>query len=120
MQGRETGLIGLGKMGKNIAIQMHNKKYDVLVWNRSKDPVHELEKMGIRSAESIESMVSTLKPARTIWIMLPSGDVTVEFITKLLGIMQKGDTVIDGSNSFYKEARQLFPQVRWTRQEACY
>ena len=72
MQGREIGLIGLGKMGKNIAIQMHNKKYDVLVWNRSKDPVHELEKMGIRSAESIESMVNTLKPTRTIWVMLPS------------------------------------------------
>ena len=112
MQGREIGLIGLGKMGKNIAIQMHNKKYDVVVWNRSKDPVRELEKMGVRSAESIESMVSALKPGRTIWVMLPSGDVTVEFITKLLGIMQKGDTVIDGSNSFYKESAMLYERAK--------
>ncbi len=112
MQGREIGLIGLGKMGKNIAIQMHNKKYNVIVWNRSKDPVHELEKMGIDSAETIEQMVGKLKPSRTVWVMLPSGDVTVEFITKLLEIMQKGDTVIDGSNSFYKESSMLYAKAK--------
>lgn len=112
MQGREIGLIGLGKMGKNIAIQMHNKKYSVIVWNRSKDPVHELEKMGIDSAETIEQMVGKLKPSRTVWVMLPSGDVTVEFITKLLEIMQKGDTVIDGSNSFYKESSMLYAKAK--------
>ena len=112
MQGREIGLIGLGKMGKNIAIQMHNKKYDVVVWNRSKDPVRELERSGIRSTETVKQMVETLKGNRTIWVMLPSGEVTVEFVTDLIKIMQKGDTIIDGSNSFYKESSMLHSKAK--------
>jgi 6-phosphogluconate dehydrogenase len=104
MEGREIGVIGLGKMGKNIAIQLHKKRYNVVVWNRSKEPVEEMVKLGARGAETVKELVKTLKAPRTVWVMLPAGDVTNGMIDDLSTMLQKGDTVIDGSNSRYKFA----------------
>lgn len=104
MKGLEIGVIGLGKMGKNIAIQLHRKKYDVVVWNRSKEPVQELVRMGAREAPTVKEMVKVLKKPRIVWLMLPAGDVTNVMVEELSEILDKGDVLIDGSNSKYKFA----------------
>ncbi len=100
----EVGVVGLGKMGKNIAIQLMKKGYRITVWNRSEEPVGELKGIGASGSGSVEELVGKLTAPRTVWVMLPAGDVTNEMIERLSGLLQKGDIVIDGSNSEYKYA----------------
>ncbi len=109
---KEIGVIGLGKMGKNIAIQLTKKEYDVVVWNRSKEPVKELVGHGAKEAPSIKEMVVMLKKPRVIWLMLPAGDVTIEAARELSGLCEKDDIVIDGSNSMYKESQMLYKELQ--------
>lgn len=98
------GYIGLGKMGKNMVLRMLEQKIDVVVWNRSPEPVEEVAAAGATKAESIDDMVKKLEAPRVVWLMLPAGELMDEFIDKLAGLMDKGDLIIDGANSFYKDS----------------
>lgn len=98
------GVIGLGKMGKNIAIQMIKKGYPVVAHNRSPEPVEEVVALGAKKAESYSDMLEKLGHPAIVWVMLPAGEVTNNTIKELAGLMKKGDILIDGSNSEYTEA----------------
>ena len=102
--GREIGIIGLGKMGRNIAQQMLGKGYSVTAYNRSPEPLDEIVSKGAKRANSIKELTSSLKGPRTIWVMLTSGEATLSVIRELAQSCSKGDTIIDGSNSYYKDA----------------
>ncbi len=104
---KEIGIIGLGKMGKNIAQQMLNKGYSVVAYNRSPAPLEEIAASGARKSASLKELASLLKPPRTIWVMLTSGEVTIEIIKEIASYCTSGDTIIDGSNSYYKDAVML-------------
>lgn len=97
------GYIGLGKMGKNMVLHLLEQGVEIVAWNRSKDVVDEVAKAGAVAAYTTSDLVSKLKPPRTIWLMLPAGKVVDELIDKLLPLLQKGDLIIDGGNSFYKD-----------------
>ncbi len=99
------GIFGLGKMGGNIARQLIGKGYTVVVYNRSKGPVDELVKEGASGADSVADLVSKLGNSneRIVWLMLPAGDATDDAIMHLAEVLDKGDTIIDGSNSYFKE-----------------
>jgi len=105
--GKDIGIIGLGKMGKNIALQMLEKGYLVTAYNRSPGPLEEVASKGAGKAGSLKELAGKLKAPRTIWVMLTSGEVTVDMIMELSKHCGKGDTIIDGSNSFYKESVRL-------------
>ena len=102
MQTREVGIYGLGKMGKNIALQMLGKKYKVVAYNRSAEPVREVVKEGAIGAESLKDLVDKLGAPRVVWLMLPDGEITNNAVVELASLLQKGDVIIDGSNSKYK------------------
>lgn len=101
---KEIGVVGLGKMGMNIALHMLSKGYTVRVWNRSDGPAKEIAAHGAIPAASIRELAASLKPPRTIWFMLTAGAATIESVREAVKYLGAGDTVIDGSNSHYKES----------------
>jgi 6-phosphogluconate dehydrogenase len=90
-------------MGMNMAIRLLLGKHKVAVFNRTPDKTEEIAKKGAKAAFSVEKLVAALKPPRSVWIMLPAGKPTDDMINSLLPLLKKGDTIIDGGNSFYKD-----------------
>ncbi len=107
MSSKEVGIVGLGKMGKNIALQMLSKGYLVVAYNRSVGPVNEVAARGARATGSVKELVEALMKPRTVWFMLTSGEVTSEAIREASKYMENGDTIIDGGNTNYKESISL-------------
>src|SRR5688572_6039010 len=99
----QIGLIGLGRMGMNMARRWLKAKHDVVVFNRSLEKVKALEKEGAVGASSLEEFVKKLKPPRAVWLMLPTGLVLEEHIQSLSKLLTTGDLIVDGGNSYYKD-----------------
>jgi 6-phosphogluconate dehydrogenase len=99
----KLGYIGLGKMGYNMVELLLDKKYEVVVYNRSEGPVRKIAQQGAHAAGSYEQLVSALVPPRLIWIMV-SYQAVDPVLKELVPLLTKGDTVIDGGNSPYKES----------------
>ncbi|RLQ89779.1 phosphogluconate dehydrogenase (NAD(+)-dependent, decarboxylating) [Planomicrobium sp. Y74] len=95
----EIGLIGLGKMGLNLALNLADHGHQVVGY----DNFAKFEEDSFKRVSSIEEMVSSLKAPRTIWLMVPAGEITETVIGELLPLLEKGDTLIDGGNSNYKD-----------------
>lgn len=92
----KIGFVGLGKMGKGLVLSMREKGIEVLAWNRSPNE--------LANVATVEEMVSGLESGkRIIWMMLPSGSPIDEMINTLLPNLAKGDILIDGGNTFYKD-----------------
>jgi len=99
----KLGYIGLGKMGYNMVELLLDRKHDVVVYNRSEEPVRKIAQRGARPAGSLKELVSALVPPRLVWIMVPYQAVD-PVLKELMPLLAKGDTVIDGGNSPYKES----------------
>ena len=100
----ELGMIGLGKMGANMTRRLTKGGHTVVVFDRNADAVKQLAGEGAIAATSLQDMMRKLKGPRAVWIMVPSGNATEQTITDLMGVLAKGDTVIDGGNSNYKDS----------------
>jgi 6-phosphogluconate dehydrogenase len=107
----EIGLIGLGKMGGNMAERLREGGHKVVGFDFSADAVKRLSDSGAVGVNSLEALVKNLAAPRAIWIMVPSGDPVDETIAKLKPFMQKGDTFIDGGNSNYKDSQRRHAQI---------
>jgi 6-phosphogluconate dehydrogenase len=99
----QLGLIGLGRMGMNMARRLLKGGHKVVAYNRTPERVREIIKEGARGAYSLEELVKKLKPPRIIWLMLPAGRPVDEHIEELQGLLDKGDIIVEGGNSYYKE-----------------
>lgn len=99
----EIGVIGLGKMGANIARQLHSKEWRIVGYNHTEDATKKLELEGVQGAYSLKDFVSALSKPRTIWLMVPHQAVD-EVLGTLTPLLNTGDTVMDGGNSPYKES----------------
>jgi 6-phosphogluconate dehydrogenase len=99
----QLGVIGLGRMGGNIARRLMRAGHECVVWNRTDAPVKALVDEGATGANSPEDLVSKLQAPRAVWIMVPAGAPTEEMVRQLAALLAPGDTVIDGGNSFYKD-----------------
>lgn len=99
----EVGYIGLGKMGKNMVLRLLTNNVEVVAWNRSPEPLKEVEVAGAVVARDISDMVRRLESPRLIWLMLPQGEIVDQFIEKLIPLLSLGDAIIDGGNSYYKD-----------------
>ena len=102
----ELGIIGLGKMGFNMAERLRLAGHKVVGFDFNKDATARLTSTGALGVNSLEDLVSNLSAPRAIWIMVPSGDPVDQTIAKLVPLMQAGDTFIDGGNSNYKDTQR--------------
>ena len=99
----QLGIIGLGRMGGNIARRLIERGHAIVAFDRSAAAVKQLAAERGTGATGLEDLVHRLSPPRAIWVMLPAGAPTEETITQLSGLLQKGDIIIDGGNTFYKD-----------------
>jgi 6-phosphogluconate dehydrogenase len=101
----KLGLIGLGRMGANMARRLRLGEIEVVAYNRHVAVAEELAtETGLQAAGSLEELVSALSAPRVVWLMLPAGDPTEEHIQLLTGLLETGDIVVDGANSWYKDS----------------
>ncbi|MBI5038860.1 MAG: NADP-dependent phosphogluconate dehydrogenase, partial [Nitrospirae bacterium] len=99
----QIGLIGLGRMGMNMVRRLLKGGHEVVAYNRTPDRVDEIVKEGARGAYSLEELVKTLTPPRILWLMIPAGKPVDEHVGRLQPLLTKGDIIVDGGNSFYKD-----------------
>lgn len=108
----EIGVIGLGKMGYNIALNMRDKGHKVVAYNRSPGKVEAIEKEGIEGAYSLKELTEKLGERKVLWIMVPAGDPVDEMIEKLLPYLKERDIVIDAGNSHYKDTLARYKNLK--------
>ena len=101
---KHVGLIGLGRMGNNMVLNLLSKKYKVVVYNRSPEPAKKMSRRGAISSHSLEEFSGKLPKPRVIIMMVTAGKPVSMVIKSLIPLLSKGDTVIDGGNSPYKES----------------
>jgi len=100
----QLGLIGLGKMGGNMAERLHNGGHHVVGFDFNAEAVARLTGSGNVGVSSLEDLVQNLKGRRAIWIMVPQGKPVDDTIAKLEPLLNPGDILIDGGNSYYKDS----------------
>jgi len=99
----ELGMIGLGRMGANMAERLVKGGHRVVGFDPNPEARSQVEAKGVASATSLELLVAGLKTPRTLWMMVPSGSITDGTVTALLPLLTAGDVLIDGGNSNYKD-----------------
>ena len=100
----ELAMIGLGRMGLNMARRLLRGGHKLVAYNRSPEKTHQLvDEEGAIGAFSLEEVVQKLPSPRVIWLMLPAGATVDQHISKFREILDEGDILIDGGNTYYKD-----------------
>jgi len=99
----ELAIVGLGRMGGNMARRLVRGGHSVIVWNRDYAKVEELIQSGAKGAKTLPELVKSMQRPRHIWVMLPAGEVTEKALMDLAALLEPGDTLIDGGNTHYKD-----------------
>jgi len=99
----QIAMIGLGRMGGNMVRRLMRGGHQCVVFDRNPEAVAELAKEGAVGASSLADVVAKLEQPRTVWLMLPAGEITEGTVGALAGHLQAGDAVIDGGNSYFKD-----------------
>tara|TARA_B100001123_G_C15323554_1_gene1028722 strand:- start:1721 stop:2614 length:894 start_codon:yes stop_codon:yes gene_type:complete len=97
-------MIGLGRMGQNMCRRLIRNNHEVFVYDLDKITIESLRQIGAKPTNSIDHLIQSLKKPSTIWIMVPSGKETEKVVNKLINLLDKGDYIIDGGNSYYKDS----------------
>jgi 6-phosphogluconate dehydrogenase len=100
----EIGMVGLGKMGSNMATRLLEGGHHVVVYDLYQDAIDAAVQEGARGIDALEQFAGALKPPRAVWVMVPAGEATEDTISELAQILEAGDVVIDGGNSNYKDS----------------
>ncbi len=102
----ELGLVGLGKMGANMARRLSRDGHRVVGYSLNVEVAYDLadEEENVVPVESLVELVGELSPARVAWSMVPAGGPTEQVVTSLLEVLEPGDVIIDGGNSNYKDS----------------
>ncbi|MDI6003189.1 decarboxylating 6-phosphogluconate dehydrogenase [Cobetia sp. cqz5-12] len=99
----QLGIIGLGRMGGNIARRLMRNGHEVVAHDRDAAIAQSLVADGATHVDSLVELVQQLEAPRAVWVMLPAGEITEQTIATLAELMEAGDTIIDGGNTFYKD-----------------
>lgn len=100
----EIGLVGLGKMGLALALNMRDKGHQVAVLSRSPAKAKAASKDGLIGTVELSSFITHLQGRRLIWLMVPAGDPVDQMIGQITPLLKKGDMIIDGGNSHYRDS----------------
>jgi len=100
----KIGFVGLGRMGANMVRRLLTSGHEIVAFALHEKSRKEVERFGASGVASLPEVVRHLSPPRVVWIMVPAGEVTEETLTALMLHLDKGDILIDGGNSFYKDS----------------
>jgi len=107
----QIGFVGLGKMGGNMVERLLRDKHHVVIYNRTPDKVQEYAKKGATPSASHKDLVSKMQGRRAVWLMVPSGAPVDQNMSELIPLFSKGDIIIDGGNSYYKDTVRRYNQL---------
>lgn len=99
----QIAMVGLGRMGMNMARRLLRDGHEVIAHNRSRDKIREIEREGAVGANTLRDVIKKLDKPRVVWLMLPAGKPTNDYIVEFSKLLGKGDILIDGANNYYKE-----------------
>ncbi|HTQ80590.1 MAG TPA: decarboxylating 6-phosphogluconate dehydrogenase [Thermoanaerobaculia bacterium] len=99
----QIGMIGLGRMGANMVRRLLRGGHTCVAYDRDPAPVQELAGEGAHGASSLDDFIAALTPPRTLWMMLPAGEITEKTVQTLAAKLSPGDVLIDGGNSYFKD-----------------
>ena len=115
---KQIGLVGLGKMGKGLALHLQELGWDVVVYNRTASVTDEFVQKGFKSVRKLTEFKELLSAPRLVWLMLPAGEPTRMAVLGdnkgnpgLINILEAGDYLIEGANSFFKDTQKLYAEV---------
>jgi 6-phosphogluconate dehydrogenase len=100
----ELVMVGLGRMGLNMATRLLKRKHRVIAWDLNETAVQKAESAGAQGIQSLDELKEKLTIPRIVWVMVPSGDPTEKTIVNLAEVLESGDIIIDGGNSNYKDS----------------
>jgi 6-phosphogluconate dehydrogenase len=110
----QLGVVGMGRMGANIARRLMRGGHACVVYDRDSEAVGKVVADGARAAKDLAGLVEALEAPRTVWVMLPAGGPTEETVAALGDLLASGDVLIDGGNTFYRDdirrAKALAPK----------
>jgi 6-phosphogluconate dehydrogenase len=99
----ELGMVGLGRMGANMARRLMRDGHRVVVYDVNPEAVSGLAAEGAEGASSLDELSSKLSAPRAVWVMVPSGEITERTIDDVAAILEPGDAIVDGGNSYYRD-----------------
>jgi 6-phosphogluconate dehydrogenase len=99
----ELGLVGLGRMGANMARRLMRDGHRIVAFDVNPKAIAELEKDGAEGASSLEDMAAKLSAPRSVWVMVPAGEITEKTVEDVAAALEPGDAIVDGGNSYYRD-----------------
>jgi 6-phosphogluconate dehydrogenase len=99
----ELGMVGLGRMGANMARRLMREGHRVVAYDVNADAVSTLAAEGAEGASSLQDLASKLSGPRSVWVMVPAGEITEKTVEGVAAVLDAGDAIIDGGNSYYRD-----------------
>jgi 6-phosphogluconate dehydrogenase len=99
----QLGMVGLGRMGANMVRRLMRGGHECVVFDLNPENVQRLAAEGAVASKSLQDLAQKLRAPRAVWIMVPAGDATDKTVDALAAVLQRGDTIIDGGNSYFKD-----------------
>ncbi len=108
----QLAIVGLGRMGGNMARRLHLAGHEVVAFNRSPDKTREIMGEGLDGAFTPQEVVARLKAPRIVWLMVPAGDATKATLEEFAALLQPGDTIVDGGNSNFHDTKRRYAELK--------
>jgi 6-phosphogluconate dehydrogenase len=107
----QIGIIGLGKMGYNLALNMHKNLFNVIAYDIAEATRKRLAEEKVTTVDSLETMAAAFTGKKIVWLMVPAGKIVDDTIDLLAPLLGKGDIIIDGGNSNYKDSLRRYESL---------
>ncbi len=99
----ELGIVGLGRMGANMARRLMRDGHKIVAFDVNPDAVATLAGEGAEAASSLEDLAAKLSAPRSVWVMVPAGEITEKTVESVAAVLESGDAIVDGGNSYYRD-----------------
>jgi 6-phosphogluconate dehydrogenase len=99
----ELGIVGLGRMGANMARRLMKDGHKIVAYDVNPDAIAALVREGAEGAASLQDLAAKLSAPRSVWVMVPAGEITEKTVDAVAAVLDSGDAIVDGGNSYYRD-----------------